>query len=153
MVRTIGKMNLTEKSLSLRPATAGAVSAEKIQGGKQFILRRDPERSPASTDPASKGTPDKGRAIGPSRTTTSGASGEPRKIAPRSGGAEGRPAVQGRSGAANPPSGRAPVTGRVIRKRDGEPAGESSPMMNYPSRSQGTMAQPRTASPRAASLP
>ena len=29
------------------------------------------------------------------------------------------------------------MTGRVIRKRDGEPAGEASPMMNYPSREPG----------------
>ncbi len=147
MVKSIGRMNLTEKALSVRPSGAGAVSIEKIQNGKQFILRRDPERSPATKESSSLRTPDKGRAIDPSRTAGQGAATEPRKIAPRSGGAEGRPAVQGRSGSSNPPSGRPPVSsGRVIRKRDGEPAGGASPMSNYPSRSAGTYSQPRSTS-------
>lgn len=147
MVKTIGKMNLTEKTLSLRPSNAGPVSMEKLQNGKQFILRRDAQGTAPSSSPAAKGTADKSRVIGPSRTAGQGTASatEPRKIAPRSG-AEGRPTVQGRTGGTNPPSGRAPVTGRVIRKRDGESTGGASPMTNYPSRSQGTLSQPRTTS-------
>jgi hypothetical protein len=143
MVKSIGKMNLTEKSLSLRPSTAGAMSVERLENGKQFILRRDGQNTAAapgkSTAPVAA---DKSRAIGPSKTAGQGTASEPRKIAPRSG-SEGRTAVQGRSGSANPPSGRAPITGRVIRKKDGEPSGSASQMTNYPSRSQGTVTRSR----------
>jgi hypothetical protein len=135
MVKTIGKMNLTERALTMRPSTAGAVTGEKIENGKQFILRRDGQgTASAAAGKAAPGTVDKSRAIGPSRATGQGTAAEPRKIAPRTGSGSGT-AIKGRSGSANPPSGRAPITGRVIRKKDGEPASSSSQMSSYPSRS------------------
>jgi hypothetical protein len=147
MVKSIGRMNLTERALTLRPANAGPVSMEKIENGKQFILRRDGQGTPVAPARAgSQGTADKSRALGPSRTAGQGTAAEPRRIAPRSG-AEGRPTIQGRSGSAHPPSGRPPITGRVIRKRDGEPSASESPMTVYPNRAQGTLNRSRIASP------
>jgi hypothetical protein len=144
MVKSIGKMNLTERALTLRPATAGAVAAEKLENGKQFILRRDAQGT-ASTGKTASGTVDRSRAIGPARTAGQGTTAEPRKIAPRTG-SEGRTAIQGKSGNANPPSGRAPITGRVIRKKDGESEGGSNQIASYPRMSQGTISRTRTVS-------
>jgi hypothetical protein len=132
-LRSVSKVNLTERSLNVKPSGAGKISVEQLGGGNKVIMRKSGES--ATLEKVNKPSP----GVIPERMIR-----DPKTEAPKSGDAVKKsgataPDASG-SGRISPSAGKvAPVTKssgpeRNIRKKDGEPGSLSS--NSFPSRVQ-----------------
>jgi hypothetical protein len=132
-LRSIGKVNLTERSLSLKPSAERKISIEQMGNGNKVIMRKNGESTTLEKvgKPAPSVVPErmirdtKSDAAKVSDTIKQfGAKGLGPAVSERSGQGEGKPAT-----VTNPPS-----PDRMIRKKEGEPGSLGS--NTFPSRVQ-----------------
>lgn len=129
-IRSVGKMDLSEKGLNFKPLSGSKVSVEQLEGGKKVILRKggeggelEPSRRPEKSTVTGKEV--QGPKSGDQKNTAGQRRIEPKTAEPGT----VEPRKKGDTASSNNPP---PGTERKIRKKkDGETgAGENEAQMN-----------------------
>ena len=127
-IRSVGKINLGNRSLDIRPAPGSKLTQEKMEGGRGVILRRAGEGAGFdSSDRTATRTSVKGTEI---KKPASDAKNEPdgRKTSDQAG-TQGRTIESRKKGDSQPPANPAQTSERKIRKKKGSEsdAGPAAP--------------------------
>jgi len=136
LIKSVGKINLTSRSLDLKPATDRNITFAPLEGGKKVILRKSGEGEKLEPATRPENSPSPGREIkttksGDQKDTADPGKPEPKTVNPKIG-------DQGKKGETPPPGNIGASGERKIRKKDGEPGSGASEMnVNpYPRRSE-----------------
>ena len=137
VIRSVGKIKLTERALSEKPVINRKISIEQMEGGKKMILRRSGEGGDIKPADRPDRTAAKGREIERPKSGEQKETEGQKKIDPKT--TDSKSGEQVKKGETPPPDKTAATGERKIRKKigdEGEGGGTDSNFRSYPSRSE-----------------
>ena len=137
VIKSVGKIKLTERALSEKPVINRKISIEQMEGGKKMILRKSGEGGDVKPADRPERTAAKGREIERPKSGEQKETEGQKKIVPKT--TDSKSGEQVKKGETPPPDKTAATGERKIRKKigdEGEGGGTDSNFRSYPSRSE-----------------
>ncbi|MCJ7565781.1 MAG: FecR domain-containing protein [Candidatus Aminicenantes bacterium] len=137
VIKSVGKIKLTERALSEKPVINRKISIEQMEGGKKMILRKSGEGGDVKPADRPDRTAAKGREIERPKSGEQKETEGQKKIDPKT--TDSKTGEQVKKGETPPPDKTAATGERKIRKKigdEGEGGGTDSNFRSYPSRSE-----------------
>ena len=134
VIKSVGRISLTNKSLNLRPSADRKISVEQMEGGNRVILRKSEEGGESAPANKPERTIGKGRVVEGAKTGEQKTTEGQRKVDPKTT-ADPKISAPPKKGETPPPAAKTGTGERKIRKKmDGEGSGSEMNLAAAPNR-------------------
>jgi len=134
VIKSVGRISLTNKSLNLRPSADRKISVEQMEGGNRVILRKSGEGGESAPANKPERTIGKGRVVEGAKTGEQKTTEGQRKVDPKTT-ADPKISAPPKKGETPPPAAKTGTGERKIRKKmDGEGSGSEMNLAAAPNR-------------------
>jgi hypothetical protein len=134
VIKSVGRISLTNKSLNLRPSADRKISVEQMEGGNRVILRKSGEGGESAPANKPERTIGKGRVVEGAKTGEQKTTEGQRKVDPKTT-ADPKISAPPKKGETPPPAAKTGTGERKIRKKmDGEGGGSEMNLAAAPNR-------------------
>ena len=134
VIKSVGRISLTNRSLNLRPSADRKISVEQMEGGNRVILRKGGEGGEPTPANKPERTIGKGRVVEGAKTGEQKTTEGQRKVDPKTT-ADPKVSAPPKKGETPPPAAKTGTGERKIRKKmDGEGGGNEMNLATAPNR-------------------